>query len=40
MARLREDVDTSSNINKEDKMVISGLTSKTPKPMGRDNTNK
>ena len=40
MARLREDVDTTSNINKEDKMVISGLSSKTPKPVGRDETNK
>jgi hypothetical protein len=36
MARLREDLDTISNVNKEDKIVISGLSSKTPRPAGRD----
>ena len=36
MARLREDLDTISNANKEDKIVISGLSSKTPRPAGRD----
>jgi hypothetical protein len=34
MARLREDVDCISNASKEDKMIISGLSSKIPKPVG------
>ena len=36
MARMREDVDTISNTNKEDKMVMSGLTTRVVKPSGRD----
>jgi hypothetical protein len=40
MARMREVIDTVSNINKEDKMVISGLSSKTPKPTAREETSK
>ena len=40
MARLREDVDAISNISKEDKLVISGMTSKTPRPTGKDETGK
>jgi hypothetical protein len=35
MARLGEDLDTMANSNREDKMVISGLSSKTLKPAGR-----
>ena len=35
MARMREDIDTISNINKEDKIIISGMTSETPKPTGK-----
>jgi hypothetical protein len=34
MARLREDLDTVSNTNKEDKIMISGLTSSIPRPTG------
>lgn len=40
MARIREDVDTISNTNKEDKIMISGMTSKTPKPFGKDEIKK
>ncbi len=40
MARLREDVDVTSNINKEDKMILSGLSCKTPKPTGSDEAKK
>ena len=40
MARMREELDTMSNINKEDKMVISGLTSKVVKPSGREEARK
>ena len=40
MARMREDVDTISNINKEDKMMISGMISKTPRPVGREEAKK
>ena len=40
MARIREDVDFISNTNKEDKMMISGLTSKTPRPSGREEIKK
>jgi hypothetical protein len=29
---MREDIDTISNTNKEDRMIVSGLTSKEPKP--------
>ena len=36
MARMREDIDTISNSNKENKMVISGMTSRIPKPTGRE----
>jgi hypothetical protein len=35
MARMREEIDTISNINKEDKIKISGMTSETPKPTGK-----
>jgi hypothetical protein len=34
LSRLREDVDCISNTNKEDKMIISGLSSRIPKPTG------
>jgi hypothetical protein len=40
MARLQEDVDVTSNINKEDKMILSGLSCKTPKPTGADEAKK
>jgi hypothetical protein len=40
MARLREDLDTVSNTNKEDKIMISGLTSTIPRPPGRDEARK
>ena len=36
MARLREDVDVISNEKKEDKMIITGLSSRVPRPMGTD----
>ena len=36
MARIKEDVDTISNTNKEDKMLISGMNSKIPRPTGRE----
>ncbi len=36
MARLREDLDTVSNTNKEDKIIISGLSSKAPRPAGKE----
>ena len=35
-AGLREDVDTISNTNKVDKMLILGMTSKVPRPTGRE----
>ncbi len=40
MARIREDVDTISNTNKEDKMIISVMVSKTPRPAGREEARK
>ena len=40
MARIREDVDTISNTHKEDKMIISGMVSKTPRPAGREEARK
>ena len=36
MSRIREDVDTISNTNKEDRILISGMTSKVPRPSGRE----
>ena len=36
MARIREDVDTMSNQNKEDKIMISGMISKIPRPSGKE----
>jgi hypothetical protein len=40
MARMQEDIDSISNTNKEDKMLITGLTSKTPKPTGAEDARK
>jgi hypothetical protein len=40
MARIREDLDTISNAAKEDKLMMSGLSSKIPKPTGKDETRK
>jgi hypothetical protein len=40
MARIREDIDTISNTNKENKMIISGMVSKTPRPAGREEARK
>ncbi len=40
MARLREDMDTISNGKKEDKMIITGLASKIPKPVELDEAKK
>ena len=40
MARMREDIDSISNTNKEDRMLITGLTSKTPKPTGAEDARK
>ena len=40
MARIREDVDAISNSSKEDKIVISGMTSKIPRPSGREDIRK
>ena len=40
MARMREDIDAISNANKEEKMIITGLTSKTPKPTGAEEARK
>ncbi len=40
MARIRKDIDTISNTNKEDKMIISGMVSKTPRPAGREEARK
>jgi hypothetical protein len=40
MARLREDVDAISNANKEDKMIISGLSCKKPRPTGAEEAKK
>jgi hypothetical protein len=40
MARMWEDIDVISNTNKEDKMIITGLASKTPKPMGAEEARK
>jgi hypothetical protein len=34
LSRLGEDVDCISNANKEDKMIISGLSRRIPKPTG------
>ena len=34
MARVREELDLVSNTKKEDRIVITGLTSKTPMPEG------
>jgi hypothetical protein len=35
MAQMRENIDAISNMNKEGKMVISRITRRAPKPMGR-----
>ena len=40
MARMREDIDSISNTNKEDRMLITGLSSKTPKPTGAEDARK
>jgi hypothetical protein len=40
MARMREDVDVISNTNKEDKIVILGMSSNIPRPAGRDESRK
>ena len=40
MARMREDIDAMSNTNKEDKMIISGLTCRVPKPIGAEEARK
>jgi hypothetical protein len=37
---MREDVDTISNTNKVDKLMISGMTSKTLKPSGKEEAKK
>ena len=37
---MREDIDSISNTNKEDRMLITGLTSKTPKPTGAEDARK
>jgi hypothetical protein len=39
-ARIREELDFISNTSKEDRLVISGLSSKTPKPVGLDEGRK
>jgi hypothetical protein len=36
MSRIREDLDVISNTNKQDKILISGMSSKIPRPTGRD----
>jgi hypothetical protein len=40
MARIRENLDTISNTNKEDKMVILGMSSKVPRPTEIDKIRK
>jgi hypothetical protein len=40
MARLIEDVDVIANISKDDKLSISGMTSKTPRPTGKEEIGK
>ena len=40
MARLREDMDAMSNGNKEDKMIITGLSSRIPRPTGAEEAKK
>jgi hypothetical protein len=40
MAHMGEDIDAISNGNKEDKMIITGLASKTPKPTGAEEARK
>ena len=33
-ARIREELDTMTNINKEDRLIITGMANKTPMPQG------
>ena len=40
MARVREELDMATNTKKEDRIVITGLTSKTPKPDGFEERKK
>jgi hypothetical protein len=40
MAQMREDIDVMSNQKKEDKMIISGLTSKVPRPTSTEDRKK
>jgi hypothetical protein len=40
LARIREDLDTISNTAKEDKLMISGMISKIPRPTGKEETRK
>jgi hypothetical protein len=40
MARMREDIDAISNTAKEDKLMITGMTSKIPRPTGKDEIRK
>ncbi len=34
LARIREELDTMTNINKEDRLIITGMANKTPMPQG------